>query len=162
MKPFIDETQKEVSLPPGTKVRWRISAYALVMNEKKEALMIVPSWHDLWELPGGGINIEELITEGIVREYFEETGYRIRVTSSQPLYVAENNFHSKFGRKRYYHSVNLIYQAELIDTQQDIAAIQEARDLGEVTKIEWVPVTDLTSKNCHPSILNMLKENKLV
>jgi len=76
--------------PAGVVPQWRISAYALI--ERRGLHLFIKQMHnDRWELPGGGIEITESLEEGIVREVYEETGYRVCV-EAQPIYVCERNF----------------------------------------------------------------------
>lgn len=59
----------------------RLAAYALLVDEDERVLL---AWWNgeghsdpEWSLPGGGVEFDESITDGLVREVFEETGYRI-------------------------------------------------------------------------------------
>jgi 8-oxo-dGTP diphosphatase len=53
----------------------RISAYAVVLNDKDEVLVV--KVNDAYHLPGGGIDEGEDEKEAIKRETLEETGYYI-------------------------------------------------------------------------------------
>lgn len=97
--------------PPDVVPRWRISAYALVSHDHKYLLVKQMGRTD-WELPGGGVEISESVQDGVVREVYEETGYRIRV-GAQPIYVGERKF---FGLRddACYKNVMLVYRGELV------------------------------------------------
>lgn len=51
----------------------RTSAYGIYIEDKKVLLIQDPS-SLRWELPGGGIEQQETIREGLIREFLEETG----------------------------------------------------------------------------------------
>lgn len=69
---------------------------ALIKNKLGEVLFVKRSMDDrfdagLWELPGGKLEENELLVEGLVREVFEESGYRVSVSSSPIKIIDEYN-----------------------------------------------------------------------
>ncbi len=59
-----------------------VSVYALVRNEKGEFLLLRRSENSRtnpgkWDLPGGKVNPDESLKEGVIREVWEETGISI-------------------------------------------------------------------------------------
>lgn len=59
-----------------------VSVYALIRNEKGEFLLLRRSENSRtnpgkWDLPGGKVNPDESLKEGVVREVWEETGISI-------------------------------------------------------------------------------------
>ena len=59
-----------------------ISVYALIRNEKGEFLLLRRSENSRtnpgkWDLPGGKVNPDESLKEGVIREVWEETGISI-------------------------------------------------------------------------------------
>ena len=56
-----------------------IGAFAIIFNEQNCVLLSHRRDMDLWNLPGGGIEIGELPTEAVVREVKEETGLDVVV-----------------------------------------------------------------------------------
>jgi mutator protein MutT len=56
-----------------------IGAFAIIFNEQNYVLLSHRRDMDLWNLPGGGIEIGELPTEAVVREVKEETGLNVVV-----------------------------------------------------------------------------------
>lgn len=61
----------------------RIAVYGLILNEDKKFVIIKRAPHDsfpnLWELPGGAVDLGENPKKAIVREVFEETQLNIKV-----------------------------------------------------------------------------------
>ena len=54
-----------------------IGVFAIVFNEKKEALLLKRRDYDLWNLPGGGVEAGETPNQGLKREVMEEVGAKI-------------------------------------------------------------------------------------
>ena len=61
---------------------YRVSVKALIY--KKNKILLVKEPDGRWELPGGGLEIEESIFDGIKREVKEELGVNVIKVSSQP------------------------------------------------------------------------------
>src|SRR3989338_2511903 len=124
MSIYFDETGQEHQKPDDINLEWRISGYALIQSDEKRFLMVQPTWNKSWELPGGGIEKEESIKEGIVRECYEETGYKIRI-HEQPIFVGERNFFSK--------AINTV-------------------EKNEIANVSWVQSEELNQSNVHPIV----------
>ena len=80
-----------------TEYHTRLAAYALIVDDQDRALL---AWWNgeghsapAWSLPGGGIEFEESIRDGLVREVYEETGYHV---APGPLLV--DDFFTARGR----------------------------------------------------------------
>lgn len=65
---------------------YRISAKALVFDEKRSKFLLVRSDSGHWDLPGGGIVWGETPEECIRREIREEMGLEISHLSASPAY----------------------------------------------------------------------------
>lgn len=62
-----------------------------------------------WTLPGGGMDFGETPEQTVVREVFEETGYKVRVGKILASY-AEGIVRGQFR----FQSVQIVYEAEVI------------------------------------------------
>lgn len=158
---YTDESGGRHERPADRDVVWRISGYPLVQRDDGRILMVQPTWNTLWELPGGGIEVGETIQEGIIRECWEETGYRIMI-NAQPTHVSENNFYSK-ALDIYFHSVILIYVGYLAHGIQHKEVINTV-EKDEIAKVEWVSLNTLDEQNVHlivwPAIQRLTKERR--
>lgn len=60
----------------ANKLRFRPSAYGLLVRDDK--ILLLPQW-DGYDFPGGGIDIHESVEEALIREYWEETGLKVKI-----------------------------------------------------------------------------------
>lgn len=149
MNIFLDANGKKHIKPDKEPIYWRLSGYALVEYQNK-FLTVIPTWNTLYELPGGGIEPDENIKQGIIRETWEETGYKIEITKKMPIYLSEEKFYHRHDKK-FYHSLVIIYTAEIVSNIQDTKTINSV-DGNEIASIKWQPLSDFTKENTHPII----------
>ncbi len=88
----------------------RVRAGIIVIQEGK--ILLVPHYNIdaapvQWYLPGGGVEFGETVKDAAVREFFEETGLRVRV--EHLLDVNEVIHHEKP-----YHSLTIIFTGSII------------------------------------------------
>ena len=71
----------------------RIRTGISVINEQKE-ILLVPHYVNnkiYWYLPGGGIEFLEQIEDAAVREFKEETGFEVEITSeAQVIFIRQS------------------------------------------------------------------------
>ncbi len=67
------------------------SVVAVVQDAQNRVLMIHKTDNDKWALPGGGHEIGESITDSVVRETLEETGYDVAVETLTGTYTPDPN-----------------------------------------------------------------------
>ena len=65
---------------------FKLSAFAIIFNDQKEVLLCHRRDHDLWNLPGGGVQKDETPWEAVVREAKEETGFDVVVEKLSGVY----------------------------------------------------------------------------
>lgn len=61
------------------KSQFTIGAFGVIFNENDEVLLCHRRDKDLWDLPGGMVELGESPWEGVVREVLEETGLEVSV-----------------------------------------------------------------------------------
>ena len=63
----------------GERALFTIGAFAVIFNEIGQVLLSHRRDMDAWNLPGGGLECEELPSECVIREVQEETGLLVEV-----------------------------------------------------------------------------------
>lgn len=119
------------------------SVVAIVRDEEGRVLLIHKTDNDLWALPGGGHEVGESITESVVREVQEETGYDVEVTRLTGTYTNPRHVMAyEDGEVRQQFSI--AFTARLIGG--------EARTSSESKRVEWVRPEDAEALPMHPSM----------
>jgi 8-oxo-dGTP pyrophosphatase MutT (NUDIX family) len=158
---FRDARGRKIHKPADAPIKWRISTYVLVYSGGK-VLTVIPTWNTLHELPGGEVHVRESLTDAAIRECYEETGYRVRITETRPIHLGEEWFYS-WPKKTFYHSTFCIFLAQLKSKRQNKAVINSF-DGNEITSVQWAPVTACSKKNTHrivyPAIVKLRKLRK--
>jgi 8-oxo-dGTP pyrophosphatase MutT (NUDIX family) len=146
--------------PHDAEVKWRISGYAFVQSSEGKILMIRSKMNDTgrFQLPGGGTEILETMTESVVREVNEETGYRVRVAREQPLYFNDGGWYRN-DRNEYYHIVYGVFLCDLVSDTQDVHVINTLGS-NETFEVVWKDPNELTEENCFQRFWPLLKQYK--
>lgn len=93
---------------PISELVWRPAAYAIIIEHGK--ILMVPQW-DGYDLPGGGIDIEEISSEAVIREVKEETGFDVAIDE---LVATRESFFTFRKKGKHTHSIALYYTAHVI------------------------------------------------
>lgn len=94
----------------GSEITWRISVYALIIKDQK--LLIAKSKHEkLYDVIGGGVDINEEIEGALEREALEEAGAKIKI--GKLLFTESDWFYHRQGT--FHRTHQLYYSAELLD-----------------------------------------------
>ncbi|EFL01992.1 NUDIX hydrolase [Micromonospora sp. M42] len=119
------------------------SVTAVIRNEAGDLLMIHRTDNDLWAIPGGGHDAGESIEETVVREVEEETGIRVAVQSIVGTYTNPHHV-MQYDDGEVRQQFSICFRASPVGG--------ELRTSAESKEVRWVPPTDLSKLNIHPSI----------
>ncbi|MEO8581366.1 MAG: NUDIX domain-containing protein [Patescibacteria group bacterium] len=100
---------QEVMQYDGQAVSWRVSAYALIVQE--DSILIIKNRNEkLYDVPGGGIEFGESIEEALERELMEEAGAKAAIGNI--IHVEQGFF--KHGNGNFYQTIQMFYSAKLV------------------------------------------------
>src|SRR6185503_70255 len=105
--------------------RFRVAVSALVFDQHQRILLFKHTYRKLeWGIPAGALEYGEQPMEGILREFYEETGMTIAV---ERLLLAESS--------RYIRHVSLVYLCKIVSG--------EFRESDEISAMQYFDVTSL-------------------
>ena len=105
--------------------RFRVAVSALVFDEQQRILLFKHTYRKLeWGIPAGALEYGEQPVEGILREFYEETGIKIAV---ERLLLAESSRHIRH--------VSLVYLCKIISG--------EFRESDEISAMQYFAVNSL-------------------
>ncbi|WP_319380993.1 NUDIX domain-containing protein [Thiomicrorhabdus sp.] len=85
------------------------AARAVILNQRREVLLIQRSDNQKWGLPAGSIEIGESILDCVIREVQEETGLTVNSATPYALYTEPRfSFINAFGRKHHTFSMSFL------------------------------------------------------
>ena len=106
-----------------------------------------------FDLPGGSQKESEGLTETLVREFREETGYVIENYGNcraYDVFVEESN--------RTVHHIMVFYDVYVNFEQQDTISEKLEDELNDSSGIYWLDLKELDIKNSSPLILKLKQE----
>ena len=106
-----------------------------------------------FDLPGGSRKENEGLTETLVREFSEETGYAIENYGNcraYDVFVEETN--------RTVHHIMVFYDVNVNFEQQDAISEKLEDELNDSSGICWVDLEELDITNSSPLILKLKQE----
>lgn len=133
-------------------VKKQITVFIAFIIKNKKVLMVqrtekeCPEAHFKWEFPGGKANFNETPKQAVIRETFEETGVKIKVSSLIP-YIQVNYWNYPWGIQQ---TFVFCYSAKYISGK-----IQSADH--HVKKLEWMPLKKLNEKDLLPGIKEFIQ-----
>ncbi|WP_082567069.1 NUDIX hydrolase [Janibacter sp. Soil728] len=125
------------------------SVVAIVRDPSGLILMIHKTDNDKWALPGGGHDLGESISETVVREVFEETGFTVEVDELTGIYTNPRHV--------------MAYDDGEVRQQFSIAFLAhvvggKARTSSESDVVEWLSREEVGQRNVHPSMLQRIDD----
>ena len=144
-KTFRDANYNEIPYD-GSQVEWRVSAYAVVIENSK-LLVIKSDQENFFDIPGGGVNMGEKIVDAITREGLEESGYRLKAT--QPIATNGDWFYHT-DEKKFYRSLQMYWLAQV---QEKVGKPTDTRYDDPM----WIELDKLDTIQMYPNILTALE-----
>ncbi|QHJ72108.1 NUDIX domain-containing protein [Planococcus halotolerans] len=135
----------------STKIIHRTAVRAIIIEEEK--ILMVRSRLGYYKLPGGGVEKGESLTEALVREVAEETGYINCGIKEELGIVSEHRLDHK-SPESHFHMVSRHFLCEL-DNKETAGQSLIGYELEEGYQPVWVPIQEVIDAN------NLVfKENK--
>ena len=106
-----------------------------------------------YDLPGGSQKEYESLTETLVREFQEETGYQIDDYSNCrafDVFVEETN--------RTVHHIMVFYDVDVNLNEQDVVLEKLEDELNDSSGLYWIDLKELDISNASPLILKLKQE----
>lgn len=114
---------------------------ALIENEKGEILFEIRSDNGQYCLPGGSIDLDETVLEGLFREVKEETGIELKEATLFSVFSGnKNSLHYPNGDVTDYVSLNFYSQVDSED-------VNPCSLDGESTSLLWFKKEDIPSED---------------
>jgi len=123
---------------PASELRWRLSAYGIVI---KDGAILLSKQYDSYDLPGGGVDLGETPEEGVIREVKEETGLDVK---SPKLITGTTSFYTWPDpvNPEHYESIMLYYTCEFVGGEFSMEGFDEDEKIY-ADMPEWVPLERL-------------------
>lgn len=135
---FGNEHQRELK-----NFKFRASAYGVLVENGKVLLKRHPAI-DKFDLPGGGIELDETIPEGLIREFKEETGLSVEIGK---LLLVEDSFFTYNDEDA--HGILIFYEVKRISGTLTI-------NEEDSVEVKYFDIDSLNQNNIHRSCWNMI------
>lgn len=118
----------------------RVGASSIIFDESRGKLLLTKRTDNgRWCLPGGGMDPGESVEEACIREAYEETGLRVKVTRLVGVYTSPDLV-IEYADGNIFHPVSLSFEVEI--TGGELGLSDETTEVGYFT-IEDVKTMDL-------------------
>lgn len=122
----------------------RVGAYGVLLRgpqHESQMLLTRISPKDygagMWTLPGGGLDHGEDPADGVVREFYEETGLAVRPLRIRFVYSAHFYGRNRAGRLEDFHGLSIVYDVEPAPGA-DLDALQIMEEDSSTDLVEWL------------------------
>jgi 8-oxo-dGTP pyrophosphatase MutT (NUDIX family) len=137
------DNQKNEFLIAVDKFRFRPSVYGLLI---KDGQILLSSQHDGYDFPGGGVNMDEGLSEALQREFWEETGLKVELGK---IIEARSSFYKPSNRTghikdEYWNCQLLYFIVKQIGGELSLDYIDED-EKGYLALATWMDINKLDS-----------------
>ena len=132
--------------------------YALILDRDRDSVLLIKKglgcYTGLYDLPGGGMEPQELLEDALRREVQEETD--CTVTSARQLATLSILYpFQKDGQTVTLRHFGTVYLCDISGTPRTAST-----GLDDSLGCEWVPFGSLTDKNAAPFVVEALRLEK--
>lgn len=124
------------------------SVVAIVEDNDGSILLIHKTDNSLWALPGGGHEMGESISQTLVREVKEETGYDVEVQAITGTYTDPRHVMA-YDDGEVRQQFSIAFRARLIGGR--------ARTSSESSEVVWLAPEEIDNLEMHPSMRMRLR-----
>ena len=118
----------------------RVGASSIIFDESRKTILLTKRTDNgRWCLPGGGMDPGESVEEACIREAYEETGLRVKVTRLVGVYTSPDLV-IEYADGNIFHPVSLSFEVKI--TGGELGLSDETTEVGYFT-IEDVKTMDL-------------------
>jgi 8-oxo-dGTP diphosphatase len=121
----------------------RLAAYAVIVRGDRILLSRLAeraTKHELWTLPGGGVDHGEDPRAAVLREIYEETGLRAEVGETAHVFSMHLSDTWRRGRRVDAHSVRIVYDGWVPADAPDPRVMEID---GSTADAAWQPIADV-------------------
>lgn len=118
------------------------AASAVVTNHKDEILLHKRKDNTHWALPGGTMEIGESITQTLIREVKEETGFDVKITRCIGLYTDPNHI-IQYSNGEVRQQFSICFACTIVGGTLTISS--------ESTQVRFFKKDDLEQLDIHPA-----------
>jgi 8-oxo-dGTP pyrophosphatase MutT (NUDIX family) len=140
------------------KLFFRPSVYGVLIEGDK--ILLSPQW-DGYDFPGGGMEIYETVEQALEREFWEETGLKVK---RREIVVCESNFFKlPYGGNegQYCNSIAMYYLCERIGGELSTGNFDEhEKEYAKMPK--WVDLKNIEKIKFYTSVDNIDIINKVM
>ena len=128
--------EKENIEVDASELSWRPSVYGILIKDDK--ILLSRQW-DGYDFPGGGMHIHETMEEALIREFWEETGLKVKVGK---VAHAESEFFIPRFHKDKWNCILVYFFCEYVSGELSKDNVDEfEKEYMEIA--EWVSVDDV-------------------
>lgn len=131
----------------GSEVQWRVSIYGICIQDDK-LLLIKNRDEKYYDIPGGGIELDESLEQALARESKEEAGWELLPV--RPVLTLTDYFYH-FVEKKFYKSLQMFWLA------QGKKIIEKPTD-DETEEVLLVRLDQIDQYDIYPNVLTALKK----
>ena len=108
-----------------------------------------------FDLPGGGLNFEETVSECLARELMEETNTKIKKDELMGINEYQCQYEEEKGVIKDFHHIGIYFRVDL-----EIDKLKIEPDGQDSEGALFIDITELTSNNTSPIALPMIMRAK--